>query len=116
VPRPHVVRPEQVFLLALGGTYLFTWVHYLAGVRLYATLVAAYPTKEYTDLCVGQGRGWVGWNRCRRCPPCRHRHPHRRRRYNIGDNYQTMFMLAGLLGLCYFMKLFEYLGLNKRMR
>jgi len=36
--------------------------------------------------------------------------------YDIADRYQAMFMLAGLLGLGYFFKLFEYLGLNKRMR
>lgn len=38
------------------------------------------------------------------------------RRFDLGDRYQNMFTLAGLLGLGFFFKLFEYLGLNKRMR
>jgi hypothetical protein len=63
--------------------------------------------------------GRVVGQRCwtlRTVPPT-HRHRHRcRRRYDIGDRYQTMFTLAGLLGLGFFFKLFEYLGLNKRMR
>lgn len=75
-----------ITLLALAGIYIWSWVSYVFVVNMYARLVAARAANTYVDL------------------------------FNAAEGYQTMFTLSGLLGLAFFFKMFEYLGINKRMR
>lgn len=76
----------MLLLLSLAGVYIWSWMEYMFVVDMYSRLVSNYNTRGYVDL------------------------------FDMGERFQTMFTLSGVYGLICCFKLFEYMGLNKRMR
>ncbi|RYY38167.1 hypothetical protein EON62_00590 [archaeon] len=113
----------QVLLLSIGAVYIGYWLHFMFLLRAFDLVRENYASGEYSDLYVRHYRHTVA----RPSPLCTHAcmRVHTRRpcrmhggacRYNVGEAFQMTYTIAGVLGLGYFIKFFEYLGLEKRMR